>query len=72
MSCAECSFNFKMESKLIKVQLVVLLLKCQTVLSSVHQVSLKRPCALEGLVGPSPCTSLERRRNLAEQSAVSE
>lgn len=54
------------------VQLAVLLLKCQTVLSSVHQVSLKCPCAVEGLVAPSPCTGLERKKNLAEQSADSE
>lgn len=71
MSCTECSFNFKVENKLIKVQLAVLLLECQTVLSGIRQVSLKCPCALEGLVGPSR-TGLERKRNLAGQSAVSE
>ena len=54
MRCTECSFNFKVENKLIKVQLAVLLLECQTVLSGICQVSLKCPCALEGLVGPSP------------------
>lgn len=61
-----------MEKKLIKVQLTVLLLKCQTILSSVYQVSLKCPCALEGFVGPSPCTDLERKINLAELSTDSE
>lgn len=61
-----------MENKLIKVQLALLLLRRQTVLSSVHPDSLKCPCALEGSVGSSPCTTLERKRNLAEQSTVSE
>lgn len=31
MSYTECSFNFKMENNHIKVQFVVLLLKCQTI-----------------------------------------
>lgn len=31
MSYTKCSFNFKMENNPIKVQFVVLLLKCQTI-----------------------------------------
>lgn len=61
-----------MENKLIKVQLALLLLRCQAVLSSVYPDSLKCPCALEGSIGSSPHTALERKRNLAEQSTVSE